>query len=230
MGTPPSESWFSASGLVLRINRQHLAAAIRAYGRGRLLDLGCGGRPYAALVASCARICVSLEQDRQRYRDAPPQVWGSGLDLPFRAASFDAVLAAQVLEHVPEPARLCAESARVLGPGGHLVLTAPHMWGVHEEPHDYFRFTGYGLAHLARQAGLEVVEVRAMAGYWVTAGARFCYYLQRLERQGLGWCLRPVYALVQVLALALDRVDRVEGDAWNFLLVARKPVDPPADN
>jgi SAM-dependent methyltransferase len=226
MAAFPGESWFSASGLVLRLNRRHIAAALRAHGRGRILDLGCGSRPYAALLGQAARRVVGLEQDRQRYRGGPPEVWGSGLHLPFRAASFDAVLAAQVLEHVPEPERLCAEVARILAPGGHLVLTAPHMWGVHEEPHDYFRFTGYGLAYLARRAGLEVVEVTAMAGYWVTAGARFCYCLQRLERRRLRWLLAPVYALVQGAAAALDRIDRMEGDAWNSLLVARKPVTP----
>jgi len=128
-----------------------------------------------------------------------------------------------VLEHVPEPAQLLGEAGRVLRNGGHLVLTAPHIWGVHEEPHDYYRFTGFGLAHLARRAGLEPVEVRPLAGYWVTAGARFCYYLQHFERGPLALLVRPLYAGVQLAAWLLDRLHRVEGDAWNFLLVARKP-------
>jgi SAM-dependent methyltransferase len=228
MAAPSGESWRSASGLVLRIHRRYLDAALAAYGRGRALDLGCGARPYADLLAGRVRACLGLEPDRRRYRQTPPEVWGSGLDLPFAAASFDTVLAAQVLEHLPEPARACGEIARVLAPGGHLVLTAPLMWGVHEEPGDYYRFTTFGLAHLAGQAGLEVVEVRAMAGYWVTAGARLCYYLQRLERHGLRRPLGPVYAVVQALALVLDRLDRVEGDTWNSILVARKPAVPAA--
>ena len=63
-----------------------------------------------------------------------------------------------------------------------------------------------------------------MAGYWVTAGARFCYYLQLFERlPGMALLLRPLYALVQLAALVLDRLHRVEGDAWNFILVATKP-------
>jgi len=120
-----------------------------------------------------------------------------------------------------------AEIARVLRPGGCLILTAPHIWGIHEEPRDYFRFTGYGLAHLARRAGLEPLSVRPMAGYWVTTGARFCHYLQQFAKVGPTFAVRPLYAAVQILALVFDRLHRVESDAWNFIMVARKPADMP---
>ena len=111
----------------------------------------------------------------------------------------------------------------MLKPGGHLLLSAPHIWGLHEIPHDYFRFTCYGLQHLAERAGLEVLEVRPMAGYWVTAGARFCYYLRRFQRRLFGPLMGPVYALIQCTAWALDRLHRVDSDTWNYLLVARRP-------
>ena len=152
-----------------------------------------------------------------------PEAWASGLDLPFRDASFDTVLCLQVLEHVPRPWRLLDEIARVLRPGGALVLTAPHIWGLHEEPRDYYRFTPFGLRHLSDAAGLRVVAVKALAGYWVTAGARFTHYLRRFERIRLYPVTRPVMALVQLLCLVLDAAHRVESDAWNHLLVARKP-------
>jgi|APSaa5957512622_1039677.scaffolds.fasta_scaffold16491_2 SAM-dependent methyltransferase len=221
MGADPSP--FSVNWLVLRINRKYVAEAAGRYARGRLLDVGCGERPYAAELGAHAEVCVGLEFDQKRYAGMRPEVWGSGLALPFGDGSFDTVFSSQVLEHVPEPAQMVAEIGRVLGPGGHLILSAPHIWGVHEEPDDYFRFTGYGLAHLARRAGLEPLCARPMAGYWVTAGARFCHYLQQFEKVGLALVTRPLYALVQLTALFLDRLHRVESDAWNFLLVARKP-------
>ena len=215
---------FAVNWLVLRINRRQVAGAAARHARGRLLDVGCGTRPYARELAAHTTRCIGLERDRERYAAGRPEVWGSGLALPFGGGSFDTVFAAQVLEHVSEPAQMVAEIARVLRPGGCLILTAPHIWGVHEEPDDYFRFTGYGLAHLARRAGLEPLYARPMAGYWVTAGARFCYYLQQFEKVGLGLLMRPLYALVQLTALLLDRLHRVESDAWNFILVAQKPV------
>jgi len=221
MGADPSP--FSANWLVLRIHREYVTEAARRYARGRLLDVGCGERPYAAELGAQAEVCVGLEFDRQRYAGMRPEVWGSGLALPFGEGSFDTVFSSQVLEHVPEPAQMVAEIGRVLRPGGHLILSAPHIWGIHEEPEDFFRFTGYGLAHLARRAGLEPLCVRPMAGYWVTAGARFCHYLQQFEKIGLALVTRLLCALIQLTALGLDRLHRVESDAWNFLLVARKP-------
>jgi len=212
----------SANWLVEKLNREHIAAAANAHARGRLLDVGCGQRPHSDLLEAHAESYTSLEYDRQRYAAAPPDVWGCVQDLPFESATFDTVFSAQVLEHVPEPGQMFGEMSRVLKPGGHLILTAPHIWGIHEEPHDYFRFTQYGLVHLAQRAGLEPLSVQPMAGYWVTAGVRFCYYLQQFEKIGLAFLLRPVYALVQILAWMLDRVHCIESDAWNFLVVARK--------
>jgi SAM-dependent methyltransferase len=211
---------FAANWLVERINRAYVQEAAGRYGRGRVLDAGCGRRPYAEFFSDY----TGLEFDRVRYADAPADVWGSGMELPFRDKAFATVFSSQVLEHVPEPWRMVAEMARVLEPGGHLILTAPHIWGLHEAPHDYFRFTCYGLEHLARRVGLQPVEVRPMAGYWVTAGVRFCYYLRRFERGPFKPVVRAMFALIQLLAWGLDRLHRVESDAWNYLLVARRPV------
>ena len=216
---------FTVSWLVHRIAREHIAVAASRHARGRLLDIGCGERPYEQILQQHSTTYIGLESDRRRYQACRPDVWGDGLALPVGDASVDTVVAFQVLEHVPEPAQLFAESHRVLRRGGRMIVTAPHIWGVHEEPADYFRFTGYGLAHLSRKAGLRVDSVEAMAGYWVTAGARLCFYLQHFEKIGLSFVVRPLYALIQIGALVLDRLHRVEGDAWNFILIASKADD-----
>ncbi|OGG45063.1 MAG: hypothetical protein A3F84_09020 [Candidatus Handelsmanbacteria bacterium RIFCSPLOWO2_12_FULL_64_10] len=209
---------FSKNWLVHRITRRHVAEAVR-YARGRMLDVGCGGRPYRGLFTPVVSFYIGVD----RRDDPAPDVKGDAQALPFRAEGFDTILCSQVLEHLPEPGRALAEMGRALRAGGHLIVTAPHIWGLHEEPHDYYRFTRYGLCHLMRQAGLEVVEVRAMAGYWVTAGARFCYYLEAFERGLLKPVVRLGYFLAQGCATILDRLHRVEGDTWNYIAVGRKP-------
>lgn len=218
MGSPFSVNW-----LVNRLCRQHLHRSVVDFARGRLLDVGCGRKPYLDLQQKQASSCLGIEYDRSRYRDTPPDLWGSSIELPFCDECFETVFCAQVLEHVSEPAAMFREIGRVLRPNGHLILSAPHIWGIHEEPNDYFRFTNFGLTHLAGKAGLNTVKVEAMAGYWVTAGTRFCYYLQQFEKIGMKPVLLPLYAMVQLLAWAFDRIHRVESDCWNFLLVARKP-------
>ena len=78
--------------------------------------------------------------------------------LPFGDRQFDAAIHIVTLEHLPEPARALAEIARSLSPGGRLLLAAPHEWEVHQAPHDYFRYTRYGLRYLLEKAGFEVVR------------------------------------------------------------------------
>lgn len=235
---------FHVNWLVERLHTGAVSHAVENHARGRLLDVGCGRRPFQGLLAARSSRAYGVEVDRQRYgrvatesgerlvaestpaSEVPmPDAWANGLQLPFAAASFDTVVSFQVLEHVPEPAVLMAEMARVLAPGGVLILTAPHIWGIHEEPHDYYRFTPFGLRHLSEQAGLRVDTVEPLAGYWVTHSARFCHYLQQFEKIWLHPLTRPLMALSQVTCALLDRLHPVHSDAWNHLLVAHRPVD-----
>ena len=75
--------------------------------------------------------------------------------LPFAADLFQRVECDAVLEHVRDPARVMAEIARVLAPGGYAHLVTPFCHPFHEYPKDYRRFTPDGLRRLA--GGLEVV-------------------------------------------------------------------------
>lgn len=174
--------------------------------------------PYAHLFGKY----TGIEFDFLRYQSVPPNIWGSALDLPISDLSVDTVFSSQVLEHVTEPWRMVTEMARILKPDGYFILTAPHIWGLHEVPHDYYRFTPHGLQFLVERAGLEMIEVVPMAGYWVTAGARFCYYLRRFQKPFVGVFLKPLYAFVQIISLILDRLHRVETDAWNYIIIAKK--------
>ena len=210
---------FGKNWLIHRIMRQAMGE-VTALATGRLLDAGCGAKPYTGIFAGHVQRHIGLEKGRRRYGRA--DVWGDVLALPFRDCTFDTALCNQVLEHVPEPRMAMDELARVLRPGGYLIVTAPHIWGLHEVPHDYFRFTPYGLRHLAERAGLAVCKTHALAGFWVTAGARFCYYLARFDRGPFIPFVRMGFFFIQLGALFLDRLHRVESDAWNFLLIAQK--------
>ncbi len=234
---------FHVNWLVERLHREVVTDSVMTHARGRLLDVGCGSRPFLQLLADHSTRAFGVEIDRQRYgrvraesgerlvaetesnEDVPqPDAWADGLRLPFDDCIFETVVSFQVLEHVPKPSVLMAEMCRVLTPGGTLVLTAPHIWGIHEEPHDYFRFTPFGLRHLAESAGLTVEQVTPLAGYWVTHAARFCQYLRQFEKIGLHPLTRPLMAISQLTCMLLDRVHPVYSDAWNHLLIARRTV------
>ena len=130
--------------------------------RGQILDVGCGGRPYESFVSPGVRY---FGVDAQSTASSQPDVWGSAGKLPFRDGCFNSVLCTQVLEHVPDPGLVVQEIARVLRPGGRLILTAPQTWCLHEAPWDFFRFTRYGLERLCREAGLSPHVVRTQGGF-----------------------------------------------------------------
>jgi SAM-dependent methyltransferase len=80
------------------------------------------------------------------------------------AGTFDTVYSSQVLEHVPDPLKALQEIYRVLVPGGHAIVSVPLFNGLHEEPHDYFRYTPYGLKYLMEKAGFKIADQYTAGG------------------------------------------------------------------
>lgn len=198
-------------------------ALIAEHARGRVLDVGCGRMPFRADILATGARYESLDVEAR-----VPGVDHLGDVQDLRAiadATYDAVTCFEVLEHVPHPDRAVSELARILAPGGTLLVTVPHLSRLHEQPHDYYRFTGYGLRVLAEQAGLDVVDVRAHGGL-----ASFLGHQASTTLLGLTWGIPGVgraaralnrAALIRPL-LALDQLDRSGLFALGFSLVARK--------
>ncbi|MBF0216872.1 MAG: class I SAM-dependent methyltransferase [Candidatus Omnitrophica bacterium] len=135
-----------------------------------VLDAGCGLGQYRKLVKG-----GYIALDLSRRAGCNIDVVGDLLNIPAKDSAFDRILCLQVLEHVKEPITLLKELRRVLKPGGDLLLTAPQGWGEHMKPEDYFRFTSYGLRHLAGQAGMEVSSIEPLGGFFNYLGNRIQY-------------------------------------------------------
>ena len=132
-------------------NHKIIAALERArrHARGVLLDVGCGSRPFARLFEGRVERYLGMDLRASRFLgDRPPDAYARGEELPLRDGSVDTVLGLSVLTYLAEPVELVAEAHRVLRPGGMLLLEFTQMAPLHDEPHDYFRFTRYGAAHL----------------------------------------------------------------------------------
>jgi SAM-dependent methyltransferase len=135
-------------------------AANRDVFHGRLLDVGCGNRPFAAWYGPLVSSAVAVDAAPAERLDA----LAFADRLPLRDAVFDVVLSTFVIEHVDDPAAAVAEWFRVLRPGGHLVLAAPYLYPTHEAPYDFQRFTHFGLASLLNRAGFQVRRLDAQGG------------------------------------------------------------------
>lgn len=195
-------------------------------GGARVIDAGAGEGQYAHHFSRHRYCGVDLG-----IGDAG---WDySGLDtvadltaLPFRSAQFDAAVNVVTLEHVREPGCVLAELARVLAPGGRLLLVVPHEWEVHQAPHDFFRYTRYGAEYLLRRAGFDTVDVTPAGGYFRLLARRLLNGLQFFTG-GLRWIwFLPAAMLLIPPALILpylDFLDRERNFTLGYICIARKP-------
>jgi SAM-dependent methyltransferase len=222
-------------------------AFLAQHAQGRLLDVGVGERPYANLFGPRVQRYIGLEYPPMADNLSPGiwknlervrgiiDVWGDGSALPFAAQTFDTLLALEVLEHVPDPGALVKDFARVLRPGGRLLLSVPFAAPLHQLPYDYQRFTEQGLRTLVERCGLRVEIVQPRGNFAAVIGSlRAQYLLRSLGASELlvdgsvrvsrwrGPFVFLLIALVQLFYRGLSAVSNDSSCPMGYSLVARK--------
>lgn len=160
-----------------------LEDAVRAFASATppdalVLDAGAGESRHAQHFAHCRYVPVDLAIGDATWDYGHLAALADLAALPFADATFAAALNIVTLEHVRDPARVIQELARVLGPGGRLLLIAPQEWEVHQSPHDYFRYTRHGLRYLLEQAGFRVERLEPVGGFFRLLSRRLMNALQ----------------------------------------------------
>ncbi len=133
------------------------------------LDLGCANSPYSKWFTNRVGSDIAAGDGVDVVADAH--------NLPFADEEFEQILATEVLEHLHTPQKAIAEMIRVLKPGGKLILTTRFVFPIHDAPHDYYRYTKYGLQHLFKD--WEIVSLEEE----VTTMDTFRVLLQRVAVQ-----------------------------------------------
>jgi len=136
-------------------------AHLPTHARGRLLDLGCGKAPLYGAYAPHVSEVTCVDWAPGDYIDLHCDL---SRPLPFEAGRFDTIVLSDVLEHIPEPALLWGEMARVLAPGGKIIMNVPFYYSVHAHPHDYYRYTNFAIERFASLNGLKLVQLQAVGG------------------------------------------------------------------
>jgi SAM-dependent methyltransferase len=198
-GVPYSNRETTLAHLQGAVVGRWLAANVESV-TGVLLDLGAGNQPFKVWYSQFAERCVAAD-----VAPAPGlDVLSMAAPLPFASAAFDTILCTSVLEHVHDAEAAVSEIARILKPGGRLIITVPFLYPTHEAPYDYWRTTHWGLRSLLTRHGLEVDTLDAQGGpvllvsHYLTDGFAQLVMLiaRRLGRFGSLIDNRPVRALL----------------------------------
>lgn len=147
-----------------------------------LVDVGSGDSPYRYV----------LDHDRYVGVDRSPRgrdallVTGDAAALPLVSELADAVLCTEVIEHVPDERALAAELARIAEPEATLLLSAPFVHGLHEQPYDFRRLTSIGLVTTLEEAGWTVDSISSIGGPIVVAVDGTVRWADSLLRRAVG--------------------------------------------
>jgi SAM-dependent methyltransferase len=225
------DSWLTEKGVAHTFSlpvyqlHHHTLPLVEKYATGLCLDAGSGRSPWKPLLAARGIRVLSLDvEDRAGEVDIIADLQ----DMPdIEDGSITTVLCTQVLEHLPRPWDAIGEICRVLTPGGYLILSVPHLSVIHEAPHDYYRYTRYGLRTLCERSGLEVVQIEESGGLlsFLSHAISMVLFCTLAAVPGLRWITWKInLALIHIFSAA----DRLLGAAsvypCNYVLLARKPA------
>lgn len=179
-----------------KITRERLHAWLAPYAtEERILDIGAGTIDKDPLFPNR----FTIDHDASCKPDLVADVH----NLPFSDNEFQTILCREVLEHCIDPAKAVHEMMRVLKPGGTLLLTTRFLFPLHEAPHDYWRFTKYGLQHLF--SDWKILEIKEETQPFSCMGV----LLQRIVLQTRLKANKPSKAILRVFARALPFFDRM---------------------
>ena len=197
---------------------------------GDLVDLGCGKVPLYGVYRDCVTsvTCVDWAGSSHSTPHLDFEVDLSG-PLPFGESSYDTIILSDVLEHIPNPEQIWREMTRILRPNGVCVVSVPFLYGIHEAPHDYHRYTEHALRRFADENSLAVEILVPLGGSIEVLADFLAKHVQFLPLIG-----RPLAIAAQAAALLWRRTGMgrrfSEKSARNFplgyFLICRKPASP----
>lgn len=165
---------------------------INQYVHGFLLDVGCGDMPYRQLLEKLSCRYDTLDS----YPRSQTVTFTDDVQnmVSISDSQYDSVLCLEVLEHVPDPKQALFEINRVLRSGGILILSVPHLSRLHDEPHDYYRFTHHGLIYLLQTTGFTLLDLKIRGGLFCFLGHQLSTFILSLVWgipviKDIGWLL-----------------------------------------
>lgn len=159
-------------GKVFYFIRKALYQKVKQYApelHGRLLDFGCGSKPYKALFTNTTEsIGLDYQGEGHSHENENIDVYYDGKTIPFENESFNSIFSSEVFEHLFNIEEILPELNRVLKPKGRILITCPFVWNEHEVPVDFARYTRFALKSLFEKHGFEILRQDKSGDYLST--------------------------------------------------------------
>jgi len=171
---------------------------------GRVLFVGSGGQLEAFCRQFQSESFTTIDIDAARRPDKVMDI--SRLDI--KDTTIDTIFLLEVLEHVQKPQAAIDECFRVLRENGRVILSTPFVFGIHDEPSDFFRYTRYGLMNLFVGKKWRKDFLSERTGFLWTIGV----LLSRLSTDNsktvklIGLTFIVIFLFVAPIILVIDRI------------------------
>lgn len=211
--------------MVFEIGDKCIREAAEKFIKGRLIDIGCGHKPYKSILSKFVTEHIGVDHFETIHVKGSIDLFGTAYEIPVENETFDSALCTAVLEHLEEPGLAIKECRRVLRPGSYAIYTVPFIWHIHEAPRDFYRFSEFGLRYLFEKEKFEIIEIKPLSGFIVTFfQLHLCFLKDKVNRGPIKWLrLFDIYVLlINKLGLFLNRFDKSHIWTWCYIVVVKK--------
>ncbi len=204
-------------------NIRHFSSKIT----GKTLDVGCGTKPYKELFSNAKYVGLEIDTPIARANKSADFFY-DGKTFPFPDDEFDSVISSEVLEHVFNPVEFLKEINRITKIDGHLLLTVPFIWGEHEQPYDFGRYSSFGIKSLLERSGFSVIEqIKTLNDIRILFQLTNCYARKKLKFRNKKLKLLAyiiVFGLLNILGSLLHKVTPKDNDLYADNVVFAKKI------
>lgn len=198
--------------------------------KGKMLDFGCGSKPYRNCFTVDQYVGVDYENEGHSHKNEQIDVFYDGKNIPFEDGYFDSVLCTEVIEHVFNLDEVLKEINRVTRKDAKLLFTCPFMWNEHEVPYDFARYTRFALKSIFEKNGFEIIEFKKSGTFVTTIAQMMSLYAQEslYPLMKKVFFLRWIYKFFFILSpnitgIVLDKILPGNQSLYlNNILLARK--------